>query len=80
MRVVVDETICYHKHMNTHFSNNISTFFSGTASVLDIGGTLSSQILPKTDQAALYEDWQAVGNDLGFSMKRYGEKISKSSK
>ena len=53
----------------------------GTASVLDIGGTLGEYTLSKNgmdqDAKAIKSDWQAVGKDLVTATKAYAKKTTK---
>lgn len=52
-----------------------SSYLSGCASVLDIGGTLTEYNERSTPQEAdllaVWADWMAVGKDLSYSIEQY---------
>lgn len=56
------------------------SFIQGTASVLDIGGTLQEYNATESekvaDSTAIQSDWQAVGNDIKAGIASYEQDSS----
>ena len=56
------------------------SFIQGTASIVDLGGTLQEDILPTDNNEAIKDDWKKVGKDITSSIATYEKDFPQSSK
>lgn len=63
--------------METGYLYATPSFLGGMAKTLDLGGTLviynESKTPDEADTKAMWNDWKAVGKDLTYSIREYGQ-------